>query len=143
MMVEAKLLAGRKRVRRGDVYLADCPSRGVLDHVTSRWGSLVLLVLLERTHRFSELARTIGGVSDKMLAQSLQALEADGFVLRTVYPTVPPKVEYGLTPMGRQVADHVRALTNWVEENVSEVMVVRARRAKGRAAAATAGGPPA
>ena len=72
---------GRK-IRRGDLYNADCPSRSVLDHVTSRWGSLVLILLLKGTHRFSELARGIGGVSEKMLAQSLQALEADGFVLR-------------------------------------------------------------
>lgn len=111
----------------GDLYNANCPSRNVLDHVTSRWGSLVLIILLDRTHRFSELARAIGGVSEKMLAQSLKALEVDGFVTRTVYPTVPPKVEYSLTEFGREVAAHVKALTGWVEKNVSKVMEIRNR----------------
>ncbi len=110
---------------KGDVYTADCPSRGVLDHVTSRWGSLVLVMLEERTHRFSELAHRIGGVSEKMLAHTLHVLEADGFVHRTVYPTKPPKVEYSLTPMGRELAPYVRALTGWVEGNVARVMQFR------------------
>jgi DNA-binding HxlR family transcriptional regulator len=115
----------RGRRARGDVYNAACPSREVLNHVTSRWGSLVLIVLRERTHRFSELARRIDGVSEKMLAQSLKALEADGFVIRTVYPTIPPMVEYSLTKLGTEVAGHVYALTNWVEANVSHVLSCR------------------
>ncbi|HEY0162702.1 MAG TPA: helix-turn-helix domain-containing protein [Edaphobacter sp.] len=119
-----------KRRRYGNLYEPDCPSRGVLDHVTSRWGSLILVLLQERTHRFSELARRIGGVSEKMLAQSLQLLEADGFVLRTVYPTVPPKVEYSLTDLGRQVAPQIAALTEWVEKNLPRVMSARERKQK-------------
>lgn len=111
--------------RRGDLYTADCPSRGVLDHVTSRWGSLILVMLLDGTHRFSELARRIGGVSERMLAHTLHALEGDGFVARCVYPTKPPKVEYSLTPLGHEVATHVRALTGWVEDHVAEVMRFR------------------
>jgi DNA-binding HxlR family transcriptional regulator len=110
---------------RGNLYQADCPTRIILNHLTSRWGLLILIVLLDRTHRFSELARRIGGVSEKMLAQSLQALEADGFVLRTVYPTVPPKVEYSLTPLGHEVAPHVKTLTNWVEDNVGHIVGLR------------------
>ncbi len=86
--------------QRGDLYAPACPSRGVLDHVTSRWGVLVLVALLEGTHRFSELRRKVAGVSEKMLAQTLQALEEDGFVLREVYPVIPPRVDYSLTPMG-------------------------------------------
>ncbi|BCM91557.1 putative HTH-type transcriptional regulator YybR [Abditibacteriota bacterium] len=109
-------------IREGNVYAANCPSRSVLDHVTSRWGSLVLVLLLARTLRFGELAREIGGVSQKMLAQSLQVLESDGFILRTVYPTKPPKVEYSLTPLGREVAQHVQALTGWVEQNVTTIL---------------------
>jgi len=112
--------------RKGNLYSADCPSRSVLDHVTSRWGTLVLIILLEKTHRFSELRRRIGGVSEKMLAHSLQALEADGFVLRTAYPTVPPKVEYSLTPLGREAAPHIKALTGWIEVNLPRVMKIRA-----------------
>ena len=79
-------------------------------------------------HRFSELARTIGGVSEKMLAQTLQTLEADGLLARAVYPTIPPKVEYSLTPLGHQAALHVRTLTNWVEENVAQVLKHQANR---------------
>ncbi len=130
MPLAAKCSMPKGKGRRGDLYKPDCPSRGVLNHVTSRWGSLILIVLLERTHRFSELARRIGGVSEKMLAQSLQALESDGFVLRTVYPTVPPKVEYSLTKLGREIAPHVQALTSWVEDNVSTVMAIREKQAK-------------
>ena len=111
-----------KAKRRGNLYTADCPSRKVLDHITTRWSSLILVMLLERTHRFSELARRIGGVSERMLAHSLHALEADGFVLRSVYPTKPPKVEYSLTPLGSEAAVHIEALTRWVEENVSRVL---------------------
>ncbi len=108
--------------RMGDVYTADCPSRTVLDHITMRWSSLILVMLLERTHRFSELVRRIGGVSERMLAHSLQILEADGFVLRVVHPTKPPKVEYSLTLLGMEVGVHVQALTRWVEENVSKIV---------------------
>jgi DNA-binding HxlR family transcriptional regulator len=90
-------------MRRGQLFAADCPSRGVLDHVTSRWGVLALVALRDGTLRFSELRRRIGGVSEKMLAQTLQALEEDGFVLRTAHPEVPPRVDYRLTPLaGRE-----------------------------------------
>ncbi len=123
----SRLLLARK-ARHGNLRAADCPSRGVLDHLTSRWGSLILILLLEGTHRFSELRREIGGVSEKMLAQSLQRLEADGFLTRTVFPTIPPKVEYTLTPLGHEAATHIRALTDWVELNVSKVLKVRAKR---------------
>ena len=111
-----------KRKQRGDLYAADCPSREVLDHIATRWSSLILVMLLEKTHRFSELARRIGGVSERMLAHSLHALEADGFVLRVVFPTKPPKVEYSLTPLGCELAVHVQPLTQWVEANVARVL---------------------
>ena len=128
MTAPAKVLASRQKRRKGNVYDAHCPSRSVLDHVTSRWGSLVLLVLLEGKQRFSELARGIGGVSEKMLAQTLQTLEADGFLVRTVYPTIPPKVEYHLTQLGHEAGMHIKALTDWVEDNVSEVLRTRSKR---------------
>jgi DNA-binding HxlR family transcriptional regulator len=130
MEATSRVLATRQRRRKGNVYDANCPSRIVLDHVTSRWGTLILLVLLDGTHRFSELARTIGGVSEKMLAQTLQTLEADGLLIRTVYPTIPPKVEYSLTPLGHQAALHVRTLTNWVEENLPNVLKHHSKRPK-------------
>jgi DNA-binding HxlR family transcriptional regulator len=90
-------------------------------------GSLVLLLLLDDTQRFSELARGIGGVSEKMLAQTLKALEADGLLLRRVYPTIPPKVEYSLTRLGEEVALHVKSLTDWVEENTPDILVIRSQ----------------
>ena len=110
------------RRQRGDLYTADCPSREILDHIATRWSSLILVILLEKTYRFSELARHIGGVSERMLAHSLHALETDGFVLRIVFPTKPPKVEYSLTPLGRELAEHVQPLTQWIEANVSRVL---------------------
>jgi DNA-binding HxlR family transcriptional regulator len=115
-------------MQRGNVYSGDCPSRGILDHVTSRWSTLILVMLLERTHRFSELAKRIGGVSERMLAHSLQALEEDGFVVRVVYPTKPPKVEYSLSKLGEELAAHVHSLTSWVEANVSHVQSARLAR---------------
>ncbi|WNG51641.1 helix-turn-helix transcriptional regulator [Archangium minus] len=113
--------------QRGDLYAAACPSRGVLEHVTSRWGVLVLVALLEGTHRFSELRRKVAGVSEKMLAQTLHALEEDGFVLREVYPVIPPRVDYSLTPMGEEVARHIEVLTDWIEENMPRIFAARAQ----------------
>ncbi len=108
--------------RRGEVLSADCPSRNVLQHVTSRWGLLVLLVLMKGTCRFGELRRNLGGVSEKMLTQSLRALENDGFVLRQSYDGVPPRVEYSLTSTGIEVALHVEALTDWIEGNLPRIL---------------------
>jgi DNA-binding HxlR family transcriptional regulator len=117
-------------MRRGQVFAADCPSRGVLNHVTSRWGTLVLVALLDGTLRFSELRRRIGGVSEKMLAQTLQALEGDGFVQRMKYPVVPPHVDYRLTPMGQQVAVHVQTLVDWVETRLPDILQAREQQAE-------------
>ncbi len=109
-------------MRRGDVLAAQCPSREILKHVTSQWGILVLMALMEGTHRFSELRRKIGGVSEKMLAQTLQQLEQDGFVSRVSYPVVPPHVEYSLTPLGDGIGLHVEALTDWIEHNLPNII---------------------
>ncbi len=113
----------------GDVFDSNCPARMVLDHVTSRWGVLVLAALLDRQLRFSELRRRIGGVSEKMLAQTLRTLEADGFVDRTVAPTKPPQVTYSLTPLGVEVAEHLTILLEWVNGRVPEIIAARDRRA--------------
>ncbi|MFF2575633.1 winged helix-turn-helix transcriptional regulator [Streptomyces goshikiensis] len=102
-----------------------CPSRGVLEHVTSRWGVLVLAVLVERSYRFSELRREVGGVSEKMLAQTLQTLERDGFVLRDAKPVIPPRVDYSLTGLGREAADQVWALARWTERRTADVQAAR------------------
>lgn len=116
-------------MRRGDVLAAQCPSREILKHVTSQWGILVLMALMEGTHRFSELRRKIGGVSEKMLAQTLQQLEQDGFVSRVSYPVVPPHVEYSLTPLGNGIGLHVEALTDWIEHNLPSIITAQQSQA--------------
>jgi DNA-binding HxlR family transcriptional regulator len=112
---------------RGEVLSEACPSRNVLRHATSRWGSLVLIVLKTGTHRFSELRRKIGGVSERMLAQTLQSLEGDGFVRRVSLPVVPPHVEYSLTPLGSELAGKVAELAEWVEVNMPRITESQAR----------------
>ncbi|MEE1771902.1 helix-turn-helix domain-containing protein [Streptomyces sp. JV185] len=102
-----------------------CPSRLVLEHVTSRWGVLILIALLERPYRFSELRREVGGVSEKMLAQTLQTLERDGIVHRDAKPVIPPRVDYSLTDLGREAAEQVRALGRWTEHRLSAVQAAR------------------
>ncbi|MEU9077079.1 helix-turn-helix domain-containing protein [Kitasatospora sp. NPDC048538] len=111
--------------RAPDVYDRTCPSRGVLEHVTSRWGVLVLIALRERGYRFSELRRRVSGVSEKMLAQTLQTLERDGFVLREAHPVIPPRVDYSLTPLGLEAAEYVSALAHWVEARMCAVRDAR------------------
>lgn len=113
------------RMLRGDLFSEKCPSREVLKHVTSRWGVLILVALLGGMHRFSDLRRKVAGVSEKMLAQTLQGLEEDGFVLRKSYPVVPPHVEYSLTPLGMEVARKVEDLADWIEDNLAKIMDTR------------------
>lgn len=127
-------------VRRGELFSPDCPSRDVLKHVTSRWGVLLLVALMGGTHRFSDLRRKVGGVSEKMLAQTLRWLEADGFVLRLSHDTVPPHVEYSLTPLGLAVGQRVEALADWIEVNLPDIL--DAQRLQAGPSAAAAGRPP-
>ncbi|WP_317203029.1 helix-turn-helix domain-containing protein [Janthinobacterium sp.] len=115
-----------ERAQRGQVLDQACPSRAVLSHLTSRWGVLVLVVLLGGTQRFSALRREVGGVSEKMLAQTLEALAGDGFVLRLAYPVIPPKVEYSLTPLGREAAERLAVLVDWIEDNYPRIAAGRA-----------------
>ncbi|EHR69895.1 putative transcriptional regulator [Burkholderiales bacterium JOSHI_001] len=132
-------LLDREPLLRGNLMAAACPSREVLQHVTSRWGVLVLVALLGGgTQRFSELRRRIGGVSERMLAQTLQWLEADGFVQRTAHPVVPPHVDYQLTRLGREVAGHVRELADWIEGKMPAIQRERQRRLEAVAAPAAA-----
>lgn len=109
-------------LERGEVLSEKCPSREILKHLTSRWGVLVLIALMGGPHRFSELRRKIKGVSEKMLAQTLQVLEADGFVDRRSYPVVPPHVEYRLTPIGEEAASRVREFADWIEINIGRIL---------------------
>ncbi|MFS0704402.1 winged helix-turn-helix transcriptional regulator [Cellulomonas sp. 179-A 9B4 NHS] len=101
---------------------AACPSRVVLDHVTSRWGVLVLVALSDGSLRWGELRRTVEGVSEKMLAQTLRTLEADGLVDRTVAATVPPRVDYALTELGHDLAAHLLPLMSWIVDHADAIV---------------------
>ena len=114
---------------------AACPSREVLKHVTSRWGVLVLMALEGGTRRFGALRRTIGGVSERMLAQTLQWLERDGLVRRVAHDVVPPHVEYSLTPLGREAAERVRGLADWIECSMPRIAEGWAARDEARGSA--------
>ncbi|MEV8036541.1 winged helix-turn-helix transcriptional regulator [Streptomyces sp. NPDC002742] len=125
-----------------DAGEAMCPYRLVLEHVTSRWGVLVLIELLERSYRFSELRRAIGrvgkGVSEKMLTQTLQTLERDGLVHRDAKPVIPPRVDYSLTDLGREAAEQVRSLALWTNERMADVERARGAYDEARALKARA-----
>jgi len=99
-----------------------CPSRQVLAHLTSRWGALILVALAGKTMRFSQLRRALGDVSERMLAQTLKALEADGMITRTAHDVVPPHVDYSLTEIGEEAAGLVKGLAEWVERRLPEIL---------------------
>ncbi len=110
-----------------DCYSPKCPTRQVLDHIAGKWTILVIDALLAQgTMRYTDLSRRIGGVSQKMLTQTLRTLEADGFLTRTVHPTIPPRVEYELTALGRSLAEPITALRLWTEEHINEIEQARA-----------------
>lgn len=110
------------RLRRGDVFAPGCPSREVMKHVTSSWGLLILIALQDGTLRFGELRRRAGGVSERMLAQTLRWLEGDGLVVRRSHPVVPPHTDYTLTPLGQEAAEKVATLAGWIEERLPDIM---------------------
>lgn len=103
-----------------------CPSRQVLGHLTSRWGALILVALAGKTMRFSALRRALGNVSERMLAQTLQGLEADGMVKRVAHDVVPPHVDYSLTEIGEEAAGLVTGLAHWVERRLPDILARRA-----------------
>ncbi|MGP7820943.1 winged helix-turn-helix transcriptional regulator [Proteus mirabilis] len=111
-----------QQLREENLFSKQCPSREILKHVTSRWGILILIALRDGTHRFSDLRRKIGGVSEKMLSQSLQVLEQDGFINRVSYPVVPPHVEYSLTDLGEQISEKLTLLADWIEINLPNIL---------------------
>lgn len=115
--------------RDADVMAPDCPSRRVLQHLTSRWGALVMVALAMGPSRFSGLRRQVRGISERMLAQTLQELEADGFVLRTAHAVVPPHVDYELTALGQEAAAHLVPLIRWIEAALPRVLAASRREA--------------
>lgn len=106
----------------GEVFAAACPSRVVLDHVTSKWGVLVLVALSDGPQRWSELRRRAEGISEKMLAQTLRTLEADGFVHRDAQPVIPPRVDYSLTDRGTELVTLLLPLFGWVVANADDIV---------------------
>ncbi|MGB3304031.1 winged helix-turn-helix transcriptional regulator [Gordonia sp. (in: high G+C Gram-positive bacteria)] len=104
-----------------DVFSRNCASRGILQNVTSRWGLLALVALLDGELRFNALRRRVDGVSERMLSVTLQSLERDGYVNREMLQAIPPRVEYSLTEMGRQVAQQLTTLIDLVEGHVPAV----------------------
>ncbi|MFD3498218.1 winged helix-turn-helix transcriptional regulator [Streptomyces sp. NPDC058676] len=110
-----------------NVFAKACPSRGTLEHVTGRWGALTLGALHEGSLRFNELRRRVDGVSEKMLSQTLHALERDGLVHREAQPTNPPRVDYELTPLGREIAARLTGLIEFVEGRMDDVLTARER----------------
>lgn len=109
-----------------DAYLRGCPSRAVLDVLANKWTMLVIGALAAGPMRFGELRRRLDGITQKMLSQTLRALERDGLVSRTVYPTIPPRVEYAHTDLGRNVGTLLDAIRVWSETHINEILTARA-----------------
>ena len=106
---------------------AQCPSRLVLDRIADKWTALIIQLLAKKKMRYAELQREIGGISQKMLTQTLRSLERDGLVRRNVYPVVPPRVEYSLTKLGRTLIEPLHSLCRWSEKHLAELQANRAR----------------
>ena len=109
-----------------DAYSVDCPGRQTLDRIDDRWTILVFGAPADGPRRFTELARRIEGVGQKMLSQTLRGLERDGLVTRTVHATVPPRVDYELTPLGRTLSGPIAALEQWARDHMADVLAARA-----------------
>jgi DNA-binding HxlR family transcriptional regulator len=109
-----------------EVFHSDCPARQVLDHVTSRWGVWILIALREKELRFFELRERIEGISEKMLSQTLRTLVRDGLLWRTVEPATPPRVSYGLTPLGTGTSEPLATMFGWIRDHATDILDVRA-----------------
>jgi DNA-binding HxlR family transcriptional regulator len=109
-----------------NAYVAACPSRQVLDSLSDKWVTLVLNALADGPQRYSALARTVAGVSQKMLTQTLRLLERDGLLSRTITPSVPVRVDYELTPLGRSLLPVVYAIKAWSETHIEQIEAARA-----------------
>jgi len=108
-----------------DVFARDCPSRTLMEHIASKWGTLVLVALAGEPYRFNALRRRVDGVSEKMLSQTLHILDRDGLVMRDVQSTIPPHVEYSLTGLGAEVAARLTDLIDLIEGSVGMVLQAR------------------
>ncbi len=110
------------------VLKAGCPSRAVLARIGDKWTALIIRSLAARTLRYNELQREVAGISQKMLTQTLRALEEDGLITRKVYPVIPPMVEYSLTPLGRTLVNPLHAICCWAETYLPKIEAHREQR---------------
>lgn len=110
-----------------NVYDPACPTRLVLDRIADKWTTLLLTLLAKGPRRFNELRRSIGGISQKMLSQTLKALERDGLVEREVLPTMPVSVTYSITPLGSTLATEIEGLTIWAQRHIGAVLAAQSR----------------
>lgn len=118
----AKNFKARAAIAEG---LANCPIRDVLDQIGDKWSTLFISLLGEKPHRFGELRRAIPDISQRMLTQTLRDLQRDGLVSRHVYPTVPPSVEYSLTPLGQSLLEPLSHLIRWAEDHHGHIRAAR------------------
>jgi DNA-binding HxlR family transcriptional regulator len=116
-----------KSAKAASVMNPECLSRVVLDRIADKWTALIIYVLAAGTHRYAALQREIGGISQKMLTQTLRSLERDGLVQRKIHPVVPPKVEYSLTPLGRTLIEPLKAICRWSEKHLPQLQANRTR----------------
>jgi DNA-binding HxlR family transcriptional regulator len=119
--------AGPSQELLADVFARHCPSRRTVENVAGKWGILALVALADGAFRFNALRRRVDGVSEKMLAQTLHTLERDGLVARAVQATIPPHVEYSLTPLGLRIAERLAGLIELVEAEMPEILAAQAR----------------
>ncbi|MFE5285665.1 winged helix-turn-helix transcriptional regulator [Nocardia sp. NPDC056611] len=116
----------RTEARRDyDAYIQECPTRHLLDRISDKWVSLLLNALADGPRRYSDLNRIVAGVSQKMLTQTLRGMERDGLVSRTVTPSVPVRVDYRLTALGQSLLPVMRAIKNWAETHIEDVLAAR------------------
>ena len=125
--VKKALSRAQVTARRPSPYAAECPTRMILDRIADKWTVLLLGLLAEKPMRFNQLRREVEGLSQKMLSQTLKALERDGLVSRTAFATVPVTVEYAITPLGATLAQALRPLADWAEAHIEDVLGARGR----------------
>lgn len=121
------LVRGLQAFRDSGQPMDACPVRDVLDRIGDKWSVLLLLTLAERPHRFGALRRAVPDISQRMLTQTLRDLQRDGLIRRTVFPTVPPSVEYALTPLGETLLLPLRALVGWADDRHADIRAARQR----------------
>ncbi len=124
--MDSKYTMDTKRKAKWNIYDQDCPTRLALDRIADKWTVLIVGRLAGGTRRFGELRRDIDGISPKVLTQKLRELERDGVITRKLYASVPPKVEYSLTPLGRTLIDLLEAIRVWAEGHIETVLKAQA-----------------